>query len=270
MMDIQTLYDTAPWEWPENAAKFILEALGDDHTDESDRLMAVELAGDFTIVNDELAEALLSILHNGNESEEVRGAAAIALGPALENAFAMEFDDPEDILISEETFHRTRKALRKLFMDADVPKDVRRRILEAAVRAPQDWHGEAIRAAYAGDDDRWKLTAVFCMRYIRGFEDQILEALSSNDPEIHYQAVHAAGNWEVDAAWPHITALIAEEGTKKDLLLAAIDAVVTIRPKEAPLIIGDLIESDDDDVVDAVHEALGMAEALEEWEDWEE
>lgn len=34
-------------------------------------------------------------------------------------------------------------------MDAHVPKDVRRRIVEASVRAPQDWHDEDIvEAAY--------------------------------------------------------------------------------------------------------------------------
>jgi hypothetical protein len=55
-------------------------------------------------------------------------------------------------------------------MDASVPTDVRRRILEASVRAPQDWHRDAIRAAYASDDDVWRLTAVFCMRSVRGFE----------------------------------------------------------------------------------------------------
>ena len=56
------------------------------------------------------------------------------------------------------------------FMDGDIPKDVRREILEASVRAPQDWHQEAVRMAYSSDDESWRLTAVFCMCYIRGFE----------------------------------------------------------------------------------------------------
>ena len=29
------------------------------------------------------------------------------------------------------------------------------------------------------------------------------------DDEIRYEAVRAAGNWEVDAAWPHMTAMLA-------------------------------------------------------------
>lgn len=44
-----------------------------------------------------------------------------------------------------------------------VPKEVRRRVLEGSVRAPQDWHKDAITEAYAGNDELWKLTAVFAM-----------------------------------------------------------------------------------------------------------
>ena len=42
-------------------------------------------------------------------------------------------------------------------------------------------------------DEAWRLTAVFCMRFIRGFEEQILEALKSQHPDIHHEAVLAAG-----------------------------------------------------------------------------
>ena len=99
-------------------------------------------------------------------------------------------------------------------MDTNVPKEVRRRILEASVRAPQDWHQNAIREAYSSGDESWRLTAVFCMRFVRGFNDQILEALEAENQDIHYQAVCAAGNWEVDAAWSHIASLITTEERK--------------------------------------------------------
>ena len=42
------------------------------------------------------------------------------------------------------------------------------------------------------------------MRWIRGFNHQILEALDSESQDLHHQAVCAAGNWEIDAAWSHI------------------------------------------------------------------
>jgi hypothetical protein len=150
-------------------------------------------------------------------------------------------------------------------MDAGVPKEVRRRILEASVRAPQNWHPDAVRAAYGSDDEAWRLTGVFCMRFVRGFDEQILEALDSKNPDIHYEAVCAAGTWEVDAAWPHITALVTSGKTDKPLLLAAIEAVARIRPQEAAEILNDLTDSDDADVVEAVFEA--MAEGLSDEDD---
>ena len=50
-MDLTTLKDTPPWEWPEGADKIFLETLRDDRADESDRLLAAELAGDFTVID---------------------------------------------------------------------------------------------------------------------------------------------------------------------------------------------------------------------------
>lgn len=270
-MDLKTLKDTPPWEWPADAGSFFLSFLLDGQAEESDRLVAAKLAGDYTVINDELAEALLSIVQGVHETDELRGIAAIALGPALEHADMYEFEDLDDIIISEEVFHRIQESLRKLFQDADVPKELRRRILEVSVRAPQDWHPEAVRAAYSSGDEAWKLTAVFCMRFIRGFDKQILEALKSRNPDIHYHAVGAAGNWEVEGAWPHIAALLTAPETDKPLLLAAIDAVPGIRPREAPEILDRHTNSDDEDIAEAAFEALAMSGWVEEEDDdWED
>jgi len=261
-MDLQILKDTPPWEWPNNAGKLLLEVLRDDRATGPDRLLAAELAGDFTVINDELVSALLSILRNDGEPDKLRGQAAISLGPALEDADTMGFEDPEDVRpITEQTFRTIQKSLRTLYMDASVPQEVRRRILEGSVRAQEDWHRDAIRAAYASGDERWRLTAVFCMQYVRGFHAQILDALNSEDPEIHYEAVCAAGNWAIDAAWAHIAALLRPPTRNKPLLLAAIDAVANIRPHEASDILSGLANSSDEDVADAVYEALTMADA---------
>jgi len=269
-MDLRTLKDTPPWDWPRDAASMFLKILRDSDVDECDRLLAAELAGDPTVINDQLADTLLSIARSRDETEELRGKAVIALGPVLEHADTAGFEDTEDILISEETFRRIQESLRKLFLDADIPKDVRRNILEASVRAPQDWHQHAVSTAHSGDDESWRLTAVFCMRFIRGFDEQILAALQSKNPDIHYQAVCAAGNWSVDAAWPHIAALVASDSTDKALLIAAIDAAASIRPQEAEEILGDLIDSEDEDIAEAAFEALAMAEGPSEDEDYDE
>ena len=269
-MDVKTLNDTPPWEWPEEAGTTILGVLTDEHAQDSDRVLAAELAGDGVVVNDELANALLAILGNPVDPEELRGTAAISLGPALEHADTFGFEDPDDLLISEAAFLRIQQALRDLFQEDAVPGDVRRRILEASVRAPQEWHNEAVRSAYSSKDGAWKLTAVFCMRFIRGFDEQILEALNSEDPDIHYEAVCAAGSWGVNAALSHVVELAFDSHSDKALRIAAIDAIAGIRPMEARDILADLPVSDDEEIAEAVDEALTIGDGESEWPDLDE
>jgi len=269
-MDVKILNNTPPWEWPEDAGTTILGVLTDEHAEGSDRVLAAELAGDEVVVNDEFADALLTIVGNRGEPEELRGRAAISLGPALEHADTFGFEDADDLLISEAAFLRIQRSLRDLFQEAAVPQDVRRRILEASVRAPLEWHNEAVRSAYSSEDGAWKLTAVFSMRFIRGFDDQILESLNSEVPDIHLEAVCVTGSWGMDAAWSHVVALVSASDTEKDLRIAAIDALATIRPLEAGDILDSLSDSDDEEIVEAVYDALTMARGESGWLDLDE
>ena len=265
-MDLKTLQDRPSWEWPEGAGQMLTKIFSDVQADASDRLLSVELAADFVVISDDLIDGLLSIVCNGDESDELRGRAVISMGPALEYSDTDGFDDFDDSGISEGLFNKIQESLRVLYMDTGVSKEVRRRILEASVLAPQDWHPDALRDAYSGGDESWRLTAVFCMRFVHGFEDQILKAINSENESIHYEAVCAAGNWEVDAAWEHIAGLIGSKDIDKELLLAAIDAVTNIRPQEASEILGVLFDSDDEDIVAAAHEAISMAEMILDYE----
>jgi hypothetical protein len=267
-MNLKRLADTPPWEWPNNARDTLLSALLDPGTRDADRALAAQLAGDFVVMNDAIANALVNTARNIRWSEDVRGSAAIALGPALANADTMRFDDPDDVLISEECFHRTRAALQELYRDPEIPNSVRRDVLEASVHAPDEWHPNAVRQAYVQDDSSWRRTAVFCMSFIPGFEDEILESLRSSDEEVERNAVLAAGDQRVDDAWPHIVALVDSEDTPKAILLAAIDAVVNIRPEEAMEVIGDLADHEDEDIAEAVMDALALVDDFED-EDFE-
>jgi hypothetical protein len=95
--------------------------------------------------------------------------------------------------------------------------------------------------------------------------------LQSADPEIHYEAVNAAGNWELDAAWSHIVELIHDAHTPKPLLLAAISAVGSIRPAEARSIPHRLGHSEDEEIAEVADEAMAATEvALGEEDDEEE
>jgi uncharacterized protein (UPF0147 family) len=270
-MNLISLRDTPPWDWPANAGETLLAVLRDHRSAASDRVLAASLAGDVTVMNDEAADLLLSIVQSTDEPALLRASAAISLGPALEEVDTQgDDDDLVEPSISSATFMRIQAALRTIHDDEDAPKQVRRRVLEASVRAPQDWHPDAIRAASSSDDEDWRLTAAFCMSWIRGFEAEILEMLNSRNPAIQLEAVRAAGNWQVDAAWPHIAALIGSEATEKSLLLEAIGAAVLLRPEEACPFLMKLAGSEDEEIAEAANEALlepGYDEADGEDED---
>ena len=92
MINLRVLRDIPPWEWPVEADKTFVRILRDAQADESERLLAAELAGDFTVINDELTHALLSIANSREESEELRVVAVLSLGPAMEHADMMGFE----------------------------------------------------------------------------------------------------------------------------------------------------------------------------------
>ncbi len=274
-MDLQTIYDMIPpWDWPEDAGSMLQETLKDRSADPPDRLLAAEMAGNLVVFNDKLAGTLLSIVSNSGESEDLRAKAAVSFGAAFEHVYLYEFDDLDDIIISEGIFHTTQESFRKFYHNVGFPKEVRRRILEAAVRAPLDWHSGAVRAAFASDDKNWQLTGIFCMRFIGGFEQQILEALESKNTDILYEALLAAGNWGLAKAWPSIACLYSDVDIDKTMLLAAIEAAAGIGLPEAVDTLKKLLVSEDDDIVDAANEALTMLEtdefddAYDEDDDW--
>ena len=115
------------------------------------------------------------------------------------------------------------------------------------------------RANRSTDADReWRLTVVFAMGYVRGFDAQIVAALEDADAEIRYEAVGAAGNWGVAAAWPYVANLLTSAAADKPLLLAAIEAAAAIRPQEARPMLSDLTDFADAEVAQAASDALMM------------
>jgi hypothetical protein len=74
-MKLKVFVDTPTWEWPEDADKIFLKALRDNQADDSERVLAAELAGDSTVINDMLASELLAIVNDVNNSDRLRGKA---------------------------------------------------------------------------------------------------------------------------------------------------------------------------------------------------
>lgn len=266
-MDLKLLARIPPWEWPPNGGITLLAVLDDRQADAADRLLAAEMAGEIVAIDDQLAAALLSLVGDPTAAEPLRCRAALSLGPVLEQMDQGRDDHylslDEETLgpppISEHTFHRIQETLRVRYLDDDLPPEVRRHVLEASVRAPADWHRDAIRDAYSRKDRYWRLTAVFAMSHVRGFDAEVVAALEDPDAEIRRAAVAAAGNWEVDAAWPYVSALLTTQDTDKALLLAAVEAAVYIRPHEARPLLLELSDADDPEIADAASSAMMMA-----------
>ena len=119
-MNLKKIYDMPPWDWPEDAGRIFKDILDDRSADPSERLLAAEMAGNLVVMDNELAKALIAVVDNNDEMEEMRSRAVISLGPALEHAEIYEFDDAEDIVLSEEVFQKVQALLRKIYYDAGV------------------------------------------------------------------------------------------------------------------------------------------------------
>ena len=249
----------------------MLKVLRDRDASPADRVRATELAGEFVVANEGLMRGLARIVGDGAEPADLRGRAAIALGAVLEMAFieGWEEDDPDpdpDVPISPARFFEIQDTLRRVHGDPGAPEEVRRRALEASVRAPEKWHEDAARSALSSPQPLWRLTGVFCTRFLHGFDKEILQALESDESALRYEAVRAAGAHGLDAAWPHVVRIVERERSDRPLLLAAIDAVASIRPEEADDVLSALSDLDDEEIEEAVFDALGMAdvESLDE------
>ena len=254
-MDLETLKKSPPWDWPPNASRVILQVLQSPSATSKDRTLAAEFAGDPVVVDKTLVEALLEIIADPEERERFRSACTMALGPVLELLDMGDLDDDEEL---RRCASQIPEILQPLHFDPNAPNILRRRALETSVRYEQDWHSKAIINAFGSDKADWQRTAVFAMRFVPGFDDQILEALGSEDEDTEFQAVCAADVWQIDTAWNHVVNLACGAETEKFLRMAALDAMASIRLTEAVRILMEMDDFEDDDLVNVVNEILGM------------
>ncbi len=270
-MSINTLQNIPIWEWPETARDEILGILRNRGAPAEERMLAIELAYEAVTDSNEGIAVLAGIVADGTESEEMRGKAALAIGPALETAHS-EGRGEEGISVSESAYRKVQTTLKDIYDNESEPSELRRCAFEALVRAPEGWHQEAVREAYDNLEEGWHRSAVFAMRFVPGFDDQILESLESEDEEVLFNAICAAAERKVRDAWPYIEEFLGDEATDKELLLAAIDATPFLAPNAdaATGALDALLLNDDQDIVDAAMEAVASATAEDEDDDWED
>ncbi len=225
-----------PWEWPEGGKELVLHGLQAE-TPEA-RLAALENAGES--FDRDLLTVTMELLRNDPEAA-VRAAAAISLGPSLEMMFTEVDDDVqseadldadlvEDLPLSLADYRALEEQLRSIVLDEAQPEEVRRRSLEAAVRSPRPWQKDSVRQAFTKAETAWRMTAVFCAGYLEGFRGEIAEAMEHEDAEVQMEAIRAAGEMEIEALGPEILDLAKDEDALVPLRLAAMDALVSLRP----------------------------------------
>ena len=235
----------------------LIEALSDPDPDvrrDASEQIALEM-------DDELASGVLDVV-SGTSSEEIRAGAIIILGPLIEECgdeydehFAAEEDDLFGPPVSAETFRTLVKRIRAIYDDESQPKLLRRRAFEVLVRDPHPWQTDEIRKQLASPDEEWRLTALFAMGWVAGFDDELLDAVR-NGTGVHLaEAVRAAGQMEVMEAAPILRDLVVSDETERDLRLEAILALPHVDPDSYEML-QKLTRSKDEDVAAIAREAL--------------
>ncbi len=237
----------------------------------------LEVLGDMSEVEDELALELLGLVVS-QEPEEVRAAAAIALGPTLA-ACDLELEDDGLLTVGEygapltqATYDRVVEGLERVYRDPAAPTLVRRRALEAAVRSPREWQAAAIRAAWAGQDPAWRLTAVFCMGeyHLVDFSTEVRAALLSNETELRGEAMLAAGHLGLEGVVEVAEAVALDENEPTDLRLAAMASLAFTGSPDAEPPLLRLVEHRDRGLAEAAESALeelALRQQLEAFDD---
>lgn len=232
------------------------------------------------VVNDPLARELLRFVRDPERGEQERGRALIALGPALEEcsleedieagleAAAPDAEDWWEAPLSAIGYRELTEELRRIYHDGSLPKLVRRRALEAAVRAPRDWHREAAATAWRSGDPEWRVTAVFAMGHLQGFQDEIIEAFRGEDPALRGEAIRAAGRSATgEVLAEELLALAADRVARREHRLAAVEALGELQAGEASDLLAELQDDPDPEIAAA---ALEAAEEVDLWSSLEE
>ncbi len=219
-------------------------------------------------MDDALAREIVAIAQS-DAPEDVRADAIVALGPSVDECGVEYMDDDAPgatdfgAPLSREAFDEVTGALRSLYADAAEPKIVRRRAFEVLVRDPQPWQKDAIRHDFASGDRDWKMTALFAMGYVRGFDKELVDELRTANGDLLYEAVRSAGRAEIEEAAAIIEALALADETDRDVRLEAIAALPSVDPDCFDLL-DELAESSDEEIRAAAEEALEDLQMFEE------
>lgn len=148
----------------------------------------------------DLIDRLVAMME-GDESPGVRAEAALALG-----RYVMLFAHGN---LRDRHFGAIEQGMRNVLENPTEVTEVRARVLEAIGAHNASWVRQAIRDAYESDIRRLKTSAIHAMG--RSAEDRwlplIIREMSSEEPELRYEAAIAAGGIGDESALPHLVRL---------------------------------------------------------------
>ncbi len=179
------------------------------------------------------AEPLIDVLA-GDSHFEARAAAAAALSNFV------YLGEIEEIPVG--TFRAVEEALLTAFRQDELDL-VRRKALEAISFSSRPEINGMIEDAYTGDDEDWQISAVYAMGASANlhWEKYVVESLSSDSPQLRYEAVRAAGKLSLSDTKPDLLAL-AQEDEDGDVRAAAVWALSDIGGQDVAEFLESLLE----------------------------
>ena len=247
---ILRLVETAETNFELDFSTIIEPALRDP--DHEVRLAAID-----GILEDTALPTVRRLMHLAKTDtfEEVRANAVKALGQFVLRGELGKLPEPFNTELQD--------VILALHTDTDEPIDVRRRALEAIGNCGREGVSELILNAYRDDEPLMRVSSLFAMG--RSCDEDwlphIIAELSSEHPEMRYEAARAAGELELRPALARLAQLAFEDD--REIQEMAIWALGEIGGKDANRVLTQLAalaEAADDDVLaDAVAEAQSVA-----------
>lgn len=227
--------------------------LGLDDQDAQVRVAA--LRGLWEYEGRDLIGRLLRFLREDMDAR-VRAEAALALG-----RFVLLHEYGR---LRESHFQEVEAGLRRVVEDKTEVDEVRARALEAIGAFDSAWVRQAIREAYESGVHRLKVGAIHAMGRScqRRWLPLLLRALSSNEPEIRYEAALACGSLGEEAAVSHLARLIHDED--EEVREAAIHALGEIGGREAKALLLELSRDRSASIREAALAALAEIDFVED------
>lgn len=198
-----------------------------------------------------------------DDNRDVRAAALSSLGRYI---LMGELGDisPEETRLAEETVIR-------IWQSENSDLEVKRRALEAIANCSHEIVPHAIQQAYDSPSPEMRASAVFAIGRTadKRWQDIVMAEIDNPEPAIRYEAARAAGELALVEAVPRLAEMTMEDD--RELALTAIWSLGEIGGRTAMQILETLIEKaedeGDDDMIDALEDAIGNAALASELDD---